>query len=124
MSYGNLIVRQNQPLNVKNPHKKYKWSHKSFPNRTSWCKQAFTKKTESKTIQAEVIANNVGAEENNNMEVGDGAAPSVNKENDSKDGEGTGTSVNKENDWMKVLVQHQHLTWKITQKKVWLQHHQ
>jgi hypothetical protein len=58
---------------------------------------------ESKTIQAEVIAKNVGAEEKNDIENGFGTATSKTKENDFEDGDGKITSVNKEND-SKIIV--------------------
>jgi hypothetical protein len=56
------------------------------------------KKPQSEIIQAEVIANNVGAEENKNMEDGDGTATSVNKENNSEEIGRKETSVNKKNE--------------------------
>ncbi len=53
---------------------------------------------QSEIIQAGVIANNFGAEENTNMEDSDSTATSVNKENNSNNLGRKETSVNKNND--------------------------
>ncbi len=55
-------------------------------------------KPQSEVIQAEVIANIVGAEENIDMIDSEGTATSVNKENDSEDVGRKETSENKKND--------------------------
>jgi hypothetical protein len=56
------------------------------------------KNPQSDIIQAEVIANNVDAEENKNMEDNNSPATSVNKENDSKDLVRKETIENKKHD--------------------------
>ncbi len=56
------------------------------------------KKPQSEIIQDDIIVNNVGAEENKNMEDAYGSATSVKKENDSEDVGVKETSGNKKND--------------------------